>query len=146
MDQIVAIFGQLGVDKTIVFQLALFIVLYFGFKTILLNKLYFVITQREKKTVLLEKEADITLKKSDEMLEDFRVKIEEAHRNANEMLRIKKDQMQKGLRKKFEEERKVLTESYSVKKVELEKDIEIARKSAFSDADQLSEMLVKKLS
>ena len=66
MDMIIGIFQKLGVDQSVFYQFAIFIVLSQLFVHLLFNKLQFVLQTRESKTTKLRCEAGEKFKEAEQ--------------------------------------------------------------------------------
>ncbi len=134
MDKLIAIFGKIGVDKTIFVQFFIFLSFFIILKRFFINKLQKIIEQRLQHTVSLGKEADILMEKSDDLEKDYNFKINEAYIKARESkekneteFMSKKEQILKNERDIIEqqvsEKRKIFKENILKKRKDLEKEI-----------------------
>lgn len=145
MDQIVAIFNQLGVDATIAYQFVIFVVLFMVLKTVFFDKLQFVLELREAKTTKLDGAADKKFGEADKLANEYDEKIKtisgQAQHHVSEV-KATAITRQKTAIKKLEEE---LEEQIEKDRNEFMKEIEVKRSEVLKNADQLSDGLVQKL-
>lgn len=140
-----AIIGQLGLNISFIFQFITTIILFFVAKHIFINKLQFIIENREEKTVKLESSADNIFERANTLSQKYNQRINEAKIDSQ---------------KRFNEEKsKIIKENdYKLKEAEkdIEKFIENARREnedivrnkkteVLSKAEELSELLVNKI-
>lgn len=145
MDQVVAIFNQLGVDVTIAYQFVIFVVLFVLLKTLFFDKLQFVLELREAKTTKLDGAADKKFGEADRMAQQYEEKIKQINGQAQHHLsEVKASALvrQRDAIKKLEEQLEVQVET---ERKEFMQEIEIKRQEVLKNADQLSEGLVQKL-
>ncbi len=145
MDMIIGIFQKLGVDQSIFYQFAIFIVLFAALKAVFFNKLLFVLQTRESKTTKLDDEAGDKFKEAEKLSEKFDTEIqkanEEAHQNMSEM---KNSNLKKIQEDQKEKELKVLA-NYEEQKKAVLAEVEAKRDSVLKNSQELSENLVNKL-
>ena len=145
MDQIVAIFNQLGVDATIAYQFAIFVVLFALLKTLFFDKLQFVLELREAKTTKLDGAADKKFGEADKLAAEYDQKMKSVNAQAmNHVSEVKAKAIseQKAEIKKIEEQ---LEDQVESKRKEFIKEIDVQRAEILKNADQLSDGLVQKL-
>ena len=145
MDQIVAIFGQLGVDSTIAYQFAIFVVLFVLLKTLFFDKLQFVLELREAKTTKLDGAADKKFGEADKLAAEYDEKMKAVNAQAmNHVSEVKTKAIheQKSEIKKIEEQ---LEDQVESQRQQFMKEIEVKRAEVLQNAEQLSDGLVQKL-
>lgn len=145
MEQIVAIFNQLGVDATIAYQFAIFVVLFVLLKTLFFDKLQFVLELREAKTTKLDGAADKKFGDADKLAAEYEQKMKSVNAQAmNHVSDVKAKAItaQKSEIKKIEEQ---LEDQVESKRKEFMQEIEVKRGEILKSADQLSDGLVQKL-
>ena len=145
MDMIIGIFQKLGVDQSIFYQFAIFIVLFAALKAVFFNKLLFVLQTRESKTTKLDHQAGDKFKEAEKLSEKFETEIqkanEEAHQNMSE---LKNSNLKKIHADQKEKETKVLA-NYEEQKKAVIAEVEAKRDAVLQNSKELSENLVNKL-
>ena len=82
METVQAIFTQLGVNSSLLPQFIIVFVVFVLAQFLFLGKLQEVLETREEKTVKLENSADETIENVSRMQTEYKVKIDEAHRES----------------------------------------------------------------
>lgn len=139
------IFKGLNVDGSIVIQFAVVIVMWLVLKYLFLNKLREVLIDREEKTIGIEKDAEATLKRVNELNDKYKKEVDAAHMAAQqEFARFREQVVQREelLYKKAENE----------SQIELKKNVEAftvefntKAKTVLAEAEGLSQLLLKKI-
>ncbi len=145
MDQIVAIFNQLGVDSSIYYQFIVFLVLFNILNVTLFSKLQFVLETREGKTTKLDEVADGKLKEFENLMANYNLRIKEANEKAQEIMSNNRQEVLKEGKarfKKFEEQ--IVNESDEKRKV-IEQELEQLKAEVLKSSDNLSKELVEKI-
>ena len=144
MDKIIQIFQKLGVDESIFYQFAVFVVLFFLLKIVFFNKLLFVLQTRESKTTKLEEEALGKFKEAQKLSDDFDKEIlktsEETHKKMSE---LKAESLKKIQGEQKLEEERILKEFEIEKKTALDQ-VENKRQEILKTSDLLADGLVEK--
>ncbi|MEC7277548.1 MAG: hypothetical protein VXV96_14610 [Bdellovibrionota bacterium] len=145
MDMIIGIFQKLGVDQSIFYQFAIFIVLFAALKATFFNKLLFVIQTRESKTTKLNDEAGDKFKEAEKLSEKFDNEIQKASEEAHsKMSSIKNESLKKIMDEQKAQEAKVLA-AYEEEKKAAISEVEAKREAVLQSANELSDSLVNKL-
>ena len=146
MNEIIAIFKQLGVDSTIFFQFGIFVVFFAIVKVLLFDKLQFVIELRESKTTKLEDEANRKFQDAEKLAYEYREKMNKAQQSSQEKLKAGKAEVVSRERNKYEEaQKKIIAEMESDRKT-FEQELSTKKGEILSKADILASELVNKLS
>lgn len=144
MEKIIQIFVKLGVDQSIFYQFAVFVVVFFLLKIVFFNKLLFVLQTRESKTTKLEEEALGKFKLAQKLSDDFDKEIqktsEETHKKMSDLKATSLKEIHGS--QKLEEER-ILKEFETEKKVALD-EVENKRQEILKTSDALANGLVDK--
>jgi F0F1-type ATP synthase membrane subunit b/b' len=144
MEKIIQIFVKLGVDQSIFYQFAVFVVVFFLLKIVFFNKLLFVLQTRESKTTKLEEEALGKFKLAQKLSDDFDKEIqktsEETHKKMSDLKATSLKEIHGA--QKLEEER-ILKEFETEKKVALD-EVENKRQEILKTSDALANGLVDK--
>jgi F0F1-type ATP synthase membrane subunit b/b' len=142
---IIGIFQKLGVDQSIFYQFAIFIVLFAALKATFFNKLLFVIQTRESKTTKLNDEAGDKFKEAEKLSEKFDNEIQKASEEAHsKMSSIKNESLKKIMDEQKAQEAKVLA-AYEEEKKAAISEVEAKREAVLQSANELSDSLVNKL-
>jgi F-type H+-transporting ATPase subunit b len=146
MDVVLGIFDQLGADKSLIYQLVIFIVMFIISKFLFFNHLQFVIENREEKTVKLEGNAEKQFEEINKMSSDYKEKITNAHKEAKEKSSSEKAKIVKELESKYREHEKEINTFVEKSREEANKEIGAKKEEILSEAEQLANNLVQKLS
>ena len=145
MEVIQSIFTQLGANGTIVNQFVIVVLLFIFAKFIFLNKLQFVIVNREEKTTKLESSADETFEKANKLSEKYKLKIETTHLHAQHLLNQRKSEVQAREREVLKKIEFDISTYVNNNKAQVKKDIDAKRNEIMSESNHLAAMLVDKL-
>lgn len=145
MEQIAAIFKQLGADETVAYQFIIFLVLFLILKFIFWNKLQFVIELRESKTTKLEEGANKKFSEAEKLKDNYNSHIEEANKKAQELLNQKKNEVIQSQRTKVKEVGSKLDGEVATQREAFMKELEGQREAIMKTADGLAGDLVSKL-
>jgi F-type H+-transporting ATPase subunit b len=145
MDQIVAIFNQLGVDATIAYQFAIFVVLFALLKTIFFDKLQFVLELREAKTTKLDGAADKKFNDADKMANEYEERMKLINSQAQHHVSEVKNAALVKQKEKIKSLESQLETHVEKERKEFMQEIEVRRGEVLKNADHLSDGLVQKL-
>jgi len=145
MDTVKAIFTQLGVDSSLLPQFILIVLIFIVAKFIFLNHLQFVLENREEKTIKLESSADQTLDHVNKLSQEYRAKIDGAHKDAMKMSSLKKQEIVERHTASFKKTEKEINQFVEESRQSIEKDIQNNRSKFMSDVDGLAGDLVTKI-
>ncbi len=146
MNQLIAVFQQLGVDATIFQQFAIFVIFFAIIKVLLFDKLQFVIELRENKTTKLASLANKKLQDADRLAKEYREKMSEANKLAQDSYKVAKNEIIIRERKKYQEAQKEIIGEMERERKIFETQLNEKRSSILSQADSLANELVNKLS
>ena len=146
MEQVLNILAKLGIDQTVFIQFGLFFVLYFVLKNLLFSKLQYVLDLRKEKTEVLDHHANIKLAEAGKMMNEYDARIEATNHDAHRIFSSDKTETLKReydiIQKKVEETEKKIEEGIK----EFAKDLKIRKREIMENADELSNILVDKMS
>ena len=145
MDVVLGIFDQLGADKSLIYQLVIFFVMFVLSKVLFFNHLQFVLENREEKTVKLEGNAEKQFQKISEMSASYKEKITAAHKQAKDQISNEKNQITKELESKYRDQEKEINLFVEKARIEANKEIDIKKDEVLAEAEQLADGLVQKL-
>lgn len=145
METIQAIFTQLGVDKSLLPQFILVVLLFLVAKFLFLNHLQFVLENREEKTVKLEGAADETLERVTKLSHEYKAKIEQANKEAMKLLGGKKTEIQNHYNEQFKAIEREINQFVDKSRGEFEKEVEANKTRFLAETDSLASDLVKKI-
>lgn len=146
MDVVLGIFDQLGADKSLFYQLAIFFIMFMMSKVLFFNHLQFVLENREEKTVKLEGNVEKQFQKINEMSANYKEKITKANKEAKEQVSSEKSKITKEFEAKYREQEKEINTFIEKAREEANKEIASKRDEVLSEAEQLADGLVQKLS
>jgi len=145
MDKFIGIFQKLGVDGSIFYQFAIFVVLFFLLKVVFFNKLLFVLQTRESKTTKLDEEAGEKFKEAENLSKKFDEEIQKTNEEIHlRMSDLKSKSLSDISKSQKEKETEVLSE-YENNKNAVIAEVESMKSGVLQQAGDLSEGLVQKL-
>ena len=145
METFTAIFTQLGVDNSLVPQFVIILVGFIVAHFLFLGKLQEVIETREEKTVKLESSADETIEKVQKMQTQYKVKIEEANREALKNSSEKKQKIAQSYTDQYKQTEKEVTAFVDQSRNEFSKEVAGNKDKYMAEADALAQSLVQKI-
>lgn len=130
MDSVIAIFSQLGADKSLVYQFVIFVTTFILAKLLFFNHLQKVLETRTAKTVGLEDSAEAKFEEVNKMSKEYKEKISAANKEAKSKLDNEKAEIIKTEEKRYrdyesdvnaevDEARKKVMSELSEKKVQI---------------------------
>ena len=146
MDQLLQIFTQLGVDQSIFYQFGLFCILFLVLKSVLFDRLLFVLEVREAKTTKLESSAKAKLDEANRLATEYNSQIESFNQELQKRLTESKKEIDKKQADAIKKEEAVLSKDFAEKKSQLVEQMSAQGKKVMHGADELSRELVRKLS
>ena len=141
----ITIFNQLGVDITIAHQFVLFVVLFVLLKLVLFDKLQFVISLREDKTVNLDGLADKKLGQAERLATQYEEKLEATNAQAMKHISEVKAREIKTQARTLAKHEEELEKSSGAEREKLMQGINEKHKEVLKSVDRLSNDLVKKI-
>lgn len=145
METFTAIFTQLGVDNSLVPQFVIILVGFILAHFLFLGKLQEVIETREEKTVKLESSADETIEKVQKMQTQYKVKIEEANREALKNSSDKKQKITQNYAEQYKQTEKEVSAFVDQSRNEFSKEVAGNKDKYMAEADALAQSLVQKI-
>lgn len=146
MDQVSAIFSQLGANDTVIIQFVIVILMFILCKFIFLNKLQFIIENREEKTTKLEASADDLFEKASKLSDKYKQRIDEAHLKAQKIILDKKAEVLEIERQKMKKAEEEVNNYVESSKSKITNEIATKKAEILSEAGHLSDLLINKLS
>jgi F0F1-type ATP synthase membrane subunit b/b' len=145
METFVAIFSQLGVDSSLKYQFVILVVVFIAAQFIFLGKLQNVLEVREEKTIKLENSADDVLEKATAMQNEYKAKIDEAHRVALKTSTEKKQKITQQYTEQYKQSEKELGQLVDQSRSAFGKEIETNKEKYLAESESLSNSLVQKI-
>jgi len=145
MDTIVTILNALKIDQTVIIQFILLIVFFNTIAPFLFKRVQAVLELREAKTIKLESSAHAIYKKSEELAEQYKAKIEKTHQDSQLKNNNKKSDVLNKERELLKSAEDKMTAEYEDKKAKILKEISDKRTVVMAEADKLAGNLVEKL-
>ncbi len=145
MDTILAIFSQLGVNSSILPQFVIVITIFIFASLLFLNKLQFVLENREDKTIKLEGSADLTLEKVTKMSADYKAKMDLAQKETLNFISGKKTEVIFKHNETFKKTEKEINQFIEENRVMAQKQIQLSREKLKSDVSGMAGDLVNKI-
>lgn len=145
MDKLIQIFVKIGVDQSIFYQFAIFIVVFFVLKIVFFNQLLFVIQTRESKTVKLEEGAGDKIKEAQKLAKELEQAMISANEEVQEKMMAKKATAVKTIEEAQKGSEDQIITSFEKRKAEVVASIEAGKAEVLASADELSENLINKI-
>ena len=145
METFVAVFSQLGVDSSLKYQFIILVIVFIASQFLFLGKLQSVLEIREEKTIKLENSADDVLEKATSMQNEYKTKIDEAHRTTLKTSSEKKQIITQKFTEQYKQSEKELGQQVDQSRLEFGKDVEANKTKYLAESDSLSASLVQKI-
>jgi F0F1-type ATP synthase membrane subunit b/b' len=145
METFVAVFSQLGVDSSLKYQFIILVVVFIASQFLFLEKLQNVLEIREEKTIKLENSADDVLEKATSMQNEYKTKIDEAHRTTLKTSSEKKQKITQKYTEQYKQSEKELGQQVDQSRLEFGKDVEANKAKYLAESESLSASLVQKI-
>lgn len=145
MEVVLGIFDQLGADKSLLYQLIVFVVMFILSKTLFFNHLQFVLENREEKTVKLEGNAEKKFATINKMSSEYKDKIRHARKEAKDEVNFEKTKILKEFEAQFRHQEQEINNFVENSRKEISKEIETKKQEILAQADGLADGLVQKL-
>lgn len=145
MDAVVAIFQQLGADSSLIYQFAIFVVVFLVSKFGFFNHLQKVLVTREEKTVKLEGNAEAKFEEVNKLAEEYKARIQGANKEAREKFDKEKSGIEKEQEARYRKHEKEISEYIDSSRNEALKELESKKEAVMAEAGQLASNLVQKI-
>ncbi|MDD4974693.1 MAG: hypothetical protein PHY93_10110 [Bacteriovorax sp.] len=145
MDTIVIILKALKIDQTALIQFGILLVLFNTIAPLLFKKIQEVLELRESKTTKLESNAHNVYKKSEDLAEQYKAKIEKTHQDSQSVTQKKKSDILNKEKEILKSEEDKLSSEYEDRKSKIKKEMSEKRTIIMAEADKLAANLVEKL-
>ncbi|RPJ79001.1 MAG: hypothetical protein EHM20_02530 [Alphaproteobacteria bacterium] len=145
MDTILVILNALKIDKTVIIQFVLLIVFFNTLAPLLFKRIQKVLELREGKTTKLESHAHAVYKKSEELAEQYKAKVEKTHQDSQLNTNKKKSDVLNKERDLLKSAEEKISAEYEERKAKILKEISEKRLVVMAEAEKLASNLVEKL-
>jgi len=145
MDLILNVLGRLNIDSTIIPTFFIVIVFYLLINFVFFKPLLSVIMAREEKTTKLEDEANAKSNTANQMMNEYKQKLENAYMETQKVLKAKKSEVLKSQRQKYLEAEKEINVKNDNEISAMLKDLSGKGEAVISKSGELSKLLVEKL-
>lgn len=145
METFQAIFTQLGVNSSLLPQFVIVFVVFILAQFLFLGKLQEVIETREEKTVKLENSADETIENVTRMQNEYKKKIEDAHREALKTSTEKKQKISAKYTEQYKQTEREVGQFVDQSRSDFNKQIEQSKEQYLAEANSLAQSLVQKI-
>jgi F-type H+-transporting ATPase subunit b len=145
MDTIVIILKALKIDQTAIIQFGMLVIFFNTIAPLLFKKMQTVLELRESKTTKLESHAHDIYKKSEDLAEQYKAKVEMTHQDSQSGFQKKKLEVlnkEKEILKSVEDK---LESEYDDRKAKILEEMTNKRTEIMAEADKLSGSLIEKL-
>jgi F0F1-type ATP synthase membrane subunit b/b' len=145
MDMILNVLGRLNIDSTIIPTFFIVIIFFLLINFIFFKPLLSVIMAREEKTTKLEDEANAKSNSANQMMNEYKQKLENAYMETQKVLKGKKSEVLKAQRQKYLEAEKEINLKNDNEISAMLKDLSGKGEAVISKSGELSKLLVEKL-
>lgn len=142
MDTLIGMVDQLGLDQSIIFQFFLALTLFFLAKVLFANKLQSVIENRERKTVIREKEAEEVFNKANKLAENYNQSIDVAKKEAQKNFNEKRSEVVKAFGADITKAENEIEDFINKARADNEKEVSRKKQEIFANASELTDFLV----
>lgn len=145
METVQAIFTQLGVNTSLLWQFIIVLAIFVLAQYLFLGKLQEVLETREEKTVKLENAADETIEGVTRMQTEYKAKIDQAQREA---LKISTDKKQKITHKytdQYKQTEREVNQFVDQSRNDFRKEVETNKEKYLAETNSLAQSLVQKI-
>jgi F0F1-type ATP synthase membrane subunit b/b' len=145
MDMILNVLQRLQIDSTIIPTFFIVILFYLLINFIFFKPLLSVIVTREQKTTKLEEEANAKSATANQMMNEYKQKLENAYIEAQKVQKTKKSEVIKAEREKYLAAEKQIIEKNEQEISSIFKDLSVKRQEVLGRSEELSKLFVEKL-
>ena len=145
MEQVQAIFAQLGVNSSLLPQFVIVVSIFILASALFLNKLQFVLENREEKTVKLENSADETLEKVNKMSAEYKSKMDQAQKDSLSLISGKKTEIINKHNETYKKAEKEINQFIEENRTQVQKQIHQSKEKLKADVSGLAGELVNKI-
>jgi F0F1-type ATP synthase membrane subunit b/b' len=145
MDMILNVLGRLNIDSTIIPTFFIVIIFFLLINFIFFKPLLSVIMAREEKTTKLEDEANAKSNTANQMMNEYKQKLENAYMETQKVLKLRKSEVLKLQRQKYLEAEKEINVKNDNEISAMLKDLSGKGEAVISKSGELSKLLVEKL-
>lgn len=146
METVKQIFVQLGVDSGILNQFVIVCVFFIVARYLFLNKLQFILEERENKTVKLDEQAEEKIQKSKVLIEEYKEKLNRVYETTQKKYNEGKSVIVQQEVEKLKKVERNLAEKLKVEQEKLNNEYNKVRNETLKDVSNLASGLVEKLS
>jgi F0F1-type ATP synthase membrane subunit b/b' len=139
------IFTQLGVDSSLPYQFGIIVVVFILANFIFLGKLQSVLEVREEKTIKLENAAEGTIEKASSMQNEYKLKIDDANRNALKVSTDKKQKVTQKFTDQYKQTEKEVNALVDKSRNDFSKEIADSKDKYLAESENLAQSLVQKI-
>ena len=145
MEIVVEIFKQLGADESLLHQFIIVVVMFFVTKMLFFNHLKNVILTREERTVKLAGNAEKQFEEINKIQNDYKEKIQKAHKEIKSQNDEKKSAVVKTEEAKYRAQEKEINDFIESSRKKAEAEINEKKDGIMKDAENLASELVNKI-
>lgn len=139
------IFVQLGADSSLIYQSAIVLAVLILAKFLFLNHLENILVKRVEKTTGLEGSAEKQFEEIENLQKQYEQKISMAHKEVKIFLEENKAKFSRELETTYKSKEKEVNLDVDTKRSLAQQNAEDQKNQILSNADELSELLVKKV-
>ncbi|MCO4752938.1 MAG: ATP synthase F0 subunit B [Bacteriovoracaceae bacterium] len=145
MDAVVAIFQQLGANESLVYQFAIFVIVFLVAKFGFFNHLQAILDTRVEKTVKLEGNAEAKFEEVNKLSAEYKEKIKTANKEAKSKVDAGKMEITKAEEARYRQQETEVNKYVESSRAEVQKEVQAKKDEVMNEADQLANSLVQKI-
>lgn len=145
MDMILNVLQRLQIDSTIIPTFFIVILFFLLINFVFFKPLLSVIVTREEKTTKLEEEANAKAATANQMMNEYKQKLENAYMEAQKVQKTQKSEVLKAEREKYLAFEKQINEKNEQEISSILKDLSAKRQEVLGKTEELSKIFVEKL-
>ncbi len=145
MDAVVAIFQQLGANESLVYQFAIFVIVFLVAKFGFFNHLQAMLDTRVEKTVKLEGNAEAKFEEVNKLSAEYKEKIHTANKEAKSKVDAGKMEITKAEEARYRQQETEVNKYVETSRSEVQKEVQAKKDEVMNEADQLANSLVQKI-
>lgn len=145
MDMILNVLQRLQIDSTIIPTFIIVVLFFLLINFIFFKPLLAVIVARETKTTKLEEEANAKAASANQMMNEYKQKLENAYIEVQKVQKVKKSELVQVQKERFLTVEKEINSKNEEEISNILKDLATKREQILGKSEELSKLLVEKL-
>lgn len=145
MDTLLSVFQQLGANKTLLYQFAIVVVMFYLARFLFLDRLQTVLDGREDKTVNLEGSAEKKFDEIEKIQQDYKQQVQKAVKELKEKSASAKAEVVKKEETKYRAQEKEVNSYVEGVREKIEVELNEKKVVVLKEAEKLADNLVEKI-